>query len=64
MLIEVDMAKGRRDRDPRRVMSDEDVAKETSQHDLGESTTSGTDMETSGQGLVATFELSAQAVTD
>ena len=40
------------------------MAKETSRHDLGESTTSGTEMETSPQGLVAAFELSAQAVTD
>ena len=64
LLIEVDMAKDRQDRDPRRGMSNKDVAKETSRHDLDESTTSGTDMETSGQGLVAVFELSAQAVTD
>ena len=58
------MAKVCRDRDPRKGMSNEDVVKETSQHDLDESTTSGTNMETSGQGLVAAFELSAQAVTD
>ena len=45
-------------------MSDEDVAKETSQHNFSVSTTSGTKMETSGQGLVATFELYAQTVTD
>ena len=48
-------------------MSDEDVADETSRHDFGESTTAGTEMETSGQGMVGTvaaMEVSAQAVPD
>ena len=45
-------------------MSDEDVTKETSQHDFSVSTTSDTKMEMSGQGLVAAIMISAQAVTD
>ena len=40
------------------------MAEETSRHDLGEIATSGTKMETSGQGIVAAFELSAPAVMD
>ena len=55
---------GGRDIDPWREMSDKDVATETSRHDLGKSTTLGTEMETSGQGLVAAIVLCAQAVTD
>jgi len=34
-------------------MSDEDVADETSRHDFDESTTAGTEMETSGRGIAA-----------
>ena len=43
-------------------MSDENVANETSRHDFGESATSSTEVETSGQGMdgmVATNEPSS-----
>ena len=48
-------------------MSDDDEANESSPHDFGESSTGGTQMETSGQGMagtVAAIELSRQAVAE
>ena len=43
-------------------MSDEGVADETSRHDSGESTTAGTEMETSGRGLGANKAMSRHLV--
>ena len=47
-------------------LSDEDGTNETSRHDFSESTTTGAEMDTSGQGMVGTIaaiELSAHAAT-